>query len=189
MTASVPSRRPARRRHSVALAAAALVSVPALAACTAAATDEVYTPSQGVNNRDGRVDVLHALVVSDGKDGGRFIAGLSNNDQTEEDELTGITVAEGDAQVQLGDGETKIPAAGLLQLADEGSAEVQVKGVTQGGYVRLTLAFQSADSVTVNVPVVAAGDDFADVEVPGQVTPSESAAEEPTPSESESEGE
>jgi hypothetical protein len=161
----------------------------ALSACAAAATNEIYTPSQGVNNRDGEVKVLHALVVSDGKDGGRLIAGLVNDNAEEPDTLTGVTAADGgSAQVELGDGETEIPADGLLQLADDDAAQVLVKGVTLGGYVRVTFSFQNAQDATLNVPVVAASDDFADVEVPGQVTPSETAAVEPTATESSSEG-
>ena len=44
------------------------------------ATDKVYTPAEGVNNRDSRVDVLNAAIVAteDGK--GTFVASLSNND-------------------------------------------------------------------------------------------------------------
>jgi hypothetical protein len=160
----------------VALAAALLFAVPAFSACSAAATDEVYTPTKGVNNRDGEVDVLHALIVSDGKDGGRFIAGLVNNSQEDADSLTGVTVADGDAQVKVGAGDTEIPAAGILQLAGDDAAVVTVKGTSLGGYVRLTLTFQNAEPATVNVPVLPPGEDFADVQVDGQVTPSESAA-------------
>ena len=187
MTAPAP--RPGQRRtRPAALAAALLLSVSALSACAAAATNEVYNPTEGVNNRDGEVKVLHALVVSDGKDGGRLVAGLVNDNDEEPDTLTGVTVADGgSAQVELGDGETEIPADGLLQLAGEDAAQVLVKGVEAGGYVRVTFSFQNADDATLNVPVVAASDDFADVEVPGQVTPSETAAVEPTPAESEGE--
>ena len=44
------------------------------------ATDKVYTPAEGVNNRDSRVDVLNAAIVAteDGK--GTFVASLSNNE-------------------------------------------------------------------------------------------------------------
>ena len=172
------------RPRTVALAAALLMSVPALSSCAAQVTDEVYNPTQGVNNRDGQVDVLHALVVSDGKDGGRLIAGLVNQDQENTDALTGVTVADGGSAkvtVESG-GETKIPAGGILQLADDNSAEVLVKGVKAGGYVKVTFSFANADPATLDVPVVPAGDDFADVHVPDQVTPSETAAVEPTPS-------
>ncbi len=172
---------PARAR-TVALAAALLLSVPALAACTGAATDQVYTPAQGVNDRDGSVDVLNALVVSDGKDGGRLIAGLVNGDQSEDDTLTGVQAAEGDATFELKGGETTIPAGDSLQLADDGSAKILVEGVTLGRFVRVTFSFQNADSVTVDVPVVAPGEDFSGVAVPGQVTPSQTAAQEQDPS-------
>lgn len=176
---------PARAR-TVALAAALLLSVPALAACqNQAQTNAIYTPAEGVNDRDGSVDVLNALVVSDNQDGGRIIAGLSNNDTSEADELTGVSVAEGDAQVELGEGDTEIPAGGNLQLADDDAAQVLVTGVALGRFVRVTFEFSNADAVTVNMPVVQAGDDFADVEVPGQVSPSETMAVEPTHAEGE----
>ena len=172
----------------MALAAALLFTVPALSACNAAATEAIYTPSQGVNDRAGEVDVLHALVVSDGKDGGRLIAGLVNNNGTDADALSDVTVAEGDAQVELGEGETEIPAGGLLQLADDDAAQITVSGVTLGGYVRVTFTFDNAEPATLNVPVVPAGDDYADVEVSGQVTPTETAAVDQDPH-SEGEGE
>ncbi len=171
---------PARAR-TVALAAALLLSVPALAACTTAATEQIYTPAQGVNDRDGKVDVLNAVIVSDGKDGGRLIAGLVNNDQVDADTLTGVTVAEGDARVSVGQGEKQIPPSGLLQLADDDAAEILVSGVSPGRYARFTFSFANAEPATLNVPVVPAGEDFADVEVPGQVTPSVTGAQEATP--------
>jgi copper(I)-binding protein len=174
---------PARAR-TAALATALLLSVPTLAACAAAATNEVYTPTKGVNNRDGQVDVLHALVVSDGKDGGRLVAGLVNSDQSQEDTLTGVSADGGTAQVKLGDGETTIPAGGLLQLANDDAAQVLVSGVKAGGYVRVTFQFADADPATLNVPVVQPGPDFEGVQVPGQVTPSVTAAQEPTPTDS-----
>lgn len=169
------------------LAAALVLSVPGLAACGGQGTEAIYNPTEGVNNRDGQVDVLHALVVSDGKDGGRLIAGLVNNDQTTADELVDVTPAAGSsAQVEVGEGDKEIPSGGLLQLADDDAAQVLVQGVESGGYVRVTFSFQNAEDVTLNVPVVQGTDDFADVEVPGQVTPSVTMAQEPTPAESSS---
>jgi len=54
-------------RRSVAVAA--LVITPLMTSCGFnQPTDRVYTPSVGVNDRSGQVDVLHALVVS-GADG------------------------------------------------------------------------------------------------------------------------
>ena len=46
-----------------------------------------YTPSVGVNDRDGDIDVLHALVVSGAEGSGTVVAALVNNQQ-EDDALT-----------------------------------------------------------------------------------------------------
>lgn len=165
-----------RRTRRAALAAAALLTVPTLAACGQAATDAVYTPAVGVNDRDGDVDVLNALVVSDGKDGGRLVAGLVNNDREEADELVDVSVAEGEATVSPGEGETEIPAGGILQLADDEAAVITMSGIEVGSFVRVTFSFQNADDATLNVPVVQPDADYADVDVEGQVTPSETAA-------------
>ena len=63
-------------RRSFALTAAALaLAAPALTSCGFDyATDRIYTPATGVNNRDGDVDVLGAVVVSSQADSGTFIA-------------------------------------------------------------------------------------------------------------------
>ena len=70
----------ARRR----LAAVALVLlVPLLGACGFGyQTDQVYQPSVGVNDRDGTVDVLGAVVVSSADGQGTFVASLVNKDQS-----------------------------------------------------------------------------------------------------------
>ncbi len=155
-------------------ALAALVVVPALASCSSvgfnAPTDQVYTPAQGVNNRDGDVNVLNALVISGEAGSGRVIAGLANQNTTQPDEITGIRGAgenEGVQVTALG-GEAAIPAAGFLQLADPGSLAVLVSGeeVVPGGYVRLTFTFASAEEATLNVPVITNEGAFAEVEIP-----------------------
>ena len=70
---------PVRRR----LAALALVLlVPGLGACQYQ-TDQVYQPGVGVNNRDGTVDVLGAVVVSSTDGKGTFVASLVNQDLEE----------------------------------------------------------------------------------------------------------
>ena len=175
------------RRTSTTAAALALLAVP-LSACTTHTTDFVYTPAQGTNDRDGQVDVLNALVVAGSEGEGRFIAGLANNSPTEADGLSGITAvdsAEG-VTIAIESGDTDIPASGFLQLADPESANVVVSGeeVAAGGYVRLRLEFDNAEPVEVNVPVVAAGEDFAGVTSgPSEPTESPTVAETETHSE------
>lgn len=165
------------------------LATPLLAACSVnfgAQTDQVYTPAQGVNDRSTDIDVLNALVVAESDGSGRLIAGLAS--QADEDvELTGVTGEGEDAEVQFGSdgGEAVVPAGGFLQLADEGSAVISAtgEGVEVGDYVRLTMSFSNGDEVSVNVPVVVPGEDFADVTLP---SPSGSGSEEPSSEPSES---
>jgi hypothetical protein len=153
----------------------ALGAAPALAACSFgtsnfdAQTNQFYTPAEGVNERTGGVDVLNALVVADEAGRGRFIAGLVNNSELTDDALTQVQGAgdDGDVQGSLG---TPIDVVrdGFVNLADEGSEPVVLEGeqIVPGRFVEVTLTFQEADEVTVEIPVVTAEDDYADIEVP-----------------------
>lgn len=164
-------------------AVAALLVVPVLSSCGVnfgAQTDKVYTAAQGVNNRDGQVDVLNALIVSSANGSGRLIAGLSNNDGENPDQLTGVAGSGDDASltVALQGGNTTIPAGGYIQLADDGQAAVLVSGeaVTAGGYVRVAFSFKRGEQAVLNVPVVSNTGDFADVVIP---TPSATPSQQP----------
>jgi hypothetical protein len=180
--------RPRRARRALTTAAALVLAV-SLAGCTSHATDFIYTPAQGVNNRDGDVDVLNALIVSAEEGEGRLIAGLANNDLEEGDELTGVSGAGEDAgiQVQLEGGETEIRAGGFLQLAEDDAARITVSGdaIQAGAFVRVTLEFERAEPVEVHVPVIEPGEDFADVvgatpSPPGETESPTGDAESPT---------
>jgi hypothetical protein len=199
------------RRLVPAAAVALLLAVPTLASCAStnfdAQTDQYYSPSDGENAREGTVDVLHALIVSDQAGSGRLIAGLSNpgaaggdpvgaksSDTPQEsqtpagggdDELTGVRgVGESEAvQFSLVEGETVIPAGETLQLADEGSAVIAVSGdpeqVAAGKYIRLAFSFANGEEAELNVPVLAPGEDYADIEIPDAPAPG---TDEPTDS-------
>jgi hypothetical protein len=82
-------------RRSLAVAAAVLAA-PVLSSCGVnfdAQTDQVYNPAVGVNDRDGSVDVLNALVVSGSAGSGTVVATLVNNDQEKDDSVRGIAGA------------------------------------------------------------------------------------------------
>ena len=68
-------------QHRLLVTAAAVVALAApLSSCGFDyATDRVYTPASGANNREGEVDVLSAVVVSAAEGSGTFVASLSNN--------------------------------------------------------------------------------------------------------------
>ena len=127
-------------------------------------TDQVYNPAVGVNNQDSDVDVLNAVIVSGSDGSGTLVATLVNNDQENDDALTGIN-AGGDDQVSVtAPSKTTIEAGSLLSLVDEGGAKVTGDAVTAGTFITLTFAFQSSESVTLDVPVVEPGDGaYADV--------------------------
>jgi hypothetical protein len=169
--------------HSKALAVASvLLALPALSSCAVsfgAQTDQVYTPADGENNRDGTVDVLNALIVSETPGSGRLIAGLSNADLEEADSITGVR-ALGDSEgvtFSLGSGETEIPAGGYLQLADDDAAHITVSGdpeqVEPGAFVRLEFTFQNGEGAELNVPVLSPGSTYDGVEL-GEPTQSPS---------------
>lgn len=155
-----------RARQILALAAA----VPLLAACGpnfGAQTDQVYVPGVGVNERDGQVDVLHALIVAAEDGSGRLIAGLSNGSE-EEVALIGVTGDGNDVQFGTDGGDAAVPPGGFLQLADDDAALVSATGsdVVVGEFVALTMTFSNGEEVDLEVPVVIPGEDFADVELP-----------------------
>ena len=90
------------------------------------ATDKVYTPAEGVNNRDSRVDVLNAAIVAteDGK--GTFVASLANNETPTfedgqltdvDDTLTGLAGV-GDTTLTADLKPVVVPGGGVAKLAD-----------------------------------------------------------------------
>ena len=121
-------------------------------------TDQVYNPAVGVNDQDSDVDVLNAVIVSGSDGSGTLVASLVNNDQENDDELTGIS-AGGDDQAQVtAPSTTTIEAGSLLSLLDEGGAKVEGESVKPGAFITLTFTFERAESVTVDVPVVEPGE-------------------------------
>ena len=125
--------------------------VPTLGACGFGyQTDQVYQPGVGVNNRDGSVDVLGAVVVSSTDGEGTFVASLVNKSDTD-DSLESMTGE--DVQVQLS-APVEVKADTLVNLADTGAVSVTGENVAPGKFVRLTLQFEGGQTTEVNVPVV-----------------------------------
>ncbi len=151
---------PVRRRLA---SLAVLLLVPALGACNYQ-TDQIYQPAVGVNDRDGTVDVLGAVVVSSTDGRGTFVASLVNGDLEEPDTLTTIAAAdEGAAEIQLA-APIEIRPEGLVNLADSGAVSLVGEQVAPGAFIRLVLTFESGQETSVNVPVVDRAEEFADIE-------------------------
>lgn len=160
------------------LAAGALaLSAPALAACsTDMPTDKVYNQAVGTNERHAStVDVLNAMIVSAKEGSGTFITTLVNNDNKEAGEdseatLTGLTVKVDDPETEDTEDfvvvEADVPeglsvvAGEHLTLAKDFEGGIKVKGdfpddtLIPGEVVEVTLTFDGAASVTLEVPVV-----------------------------------
>lgn len=157
-------------RRSI-FATAVALAVLVLSACGPnfdAQTGEVYNPGTGVNDRSGRVDVLNALIVS-GEDGsGTVVAGLVNNDEATNDSLTGVSGTGEDTSVKVNavGPPVQIPADGMYQLADRGEISATGEQIRPGQFIELTFAFEHAESVQIEVPVVADTNEFSDVPLP-----------------------
>ena len=142
-------------QHRLLVSAATVVALAApLSSCGFDyATDRVYTPGSGANNRDGAVDVLSAVVVSAAEGSGTFIASLSNNSTDEEQTFTGV--AGQDASVTAADFEPiTVPAGGLVNLAEPPAGVVLTGEFEAGDVVPLTVDFGNGERVSLNVPVV-----------------------------------
>lgn len=152
-------------RRSIAVAALALT--PVLTSCGFdQPTDRVYTPGVGVNDRDGEVDVLNALIVSGAPGSGSVVATLANNDLSQADRLTGISGAgDNDAQISL-DSPIEIPRGGSVSVSDEAEVSVEGEQINSGAFVQITFTFENAEPVTLEVPVVARRGPYADIPVP-----------------------
>src|ERR1700760_4438225 len=93
-----------RMSPRVLAAAGALALATVLSSCGFDyATDRVYTPGAGVNDRDADVDVLAAVVVSAQEGSGTFIASFANNDQDNPATVTSIAGADDDTDVKVPD--------------------------------------------------------------------------------------
>lgn len=166
---------PIQRRVAI----ASLLMAPLLGACGfSAQTDQVYQAAVGPDNRDSSVDVLNAVIVSNGAGSGTFAGSLVNN-TGDADSIENIT-ADGGTTVVPG-GAIVVPAYGLVNLSLLGSngkipLVLEGAGVAAGKYVTLTFTFKKADPVTISAPVVdttAEGEDYHQVPLPGGAVPTE----------------
>ena len=182
-------------RRSMALAVGGLVlTTPLLTSCGFNyATDRVYTPASGVNNRDASVDVLGAVIVSAQDDSGTFIATFVNNSTDEKNTVDSLAGASGNtiqansfSPIQLEPGNDP---KGLVNLATEGG--IQVSGSFKAGdFVPVTVSFGNGERVSMDVPVVTNTGDYAGLDSSSPSTspsesPTESATESPSASSSE----
>ena len=178
-------RLPGTRRSPAIAAGMLLLAAPVLTGCGQFQTDQVNTISAGVNNREGQVDVLGALVIAGQDDAGVFVATLVNKSPDNPATFTGIAGGEKGQLTPTEEFEaTEIAPQGQLNLVAEGG--IPVAGDFQAGdFVTVTVELDGGEAASLEVNVVPACRQFEDlVELP-EATSSPS----PTPSPSASEGE
>ena len=144
-------------RRSLRLMAGALVlALPLLGSCGFnKATDKVYTPGAGTDDRTGDVDILSAVIVSAQPGSGTFIATLSNNEADKQHTLTSVAGAGDwtDLTIDPSSLSIEIPARGFVNLVDQDPITV-TGDITPGQVPELTLTFDSGVAETMAVPVV-----------------------------------
>jgi hypothetical protein len=157
-------------RRTLTLAIGALLLAAPLSSCGFdLATDRIYTPAAGTNNRDASVDVLGAAIVSAESGSGTFIATFVNNDLEEEATVDGLTPA-ADADATVGDfAPITVPPNGLVNLAadDQGGVPVTGDGVNAGGVLSMTVQLSGGQVVELDVPVVTNCGEFEGIDGTG----------------------
>jgi hypothetical protein len=143
-----------KTRRSWALAAGALLLAAPLASCGFDnATDRVYTPAAGTNDREATVDVLNAVIVSADEGSGTFLATFVNNDQTEDGVVEALTPDDDTAQFDFSP--ITIEPGGAVYLGAEGEEGVPVEGdIAAGGVVPLTVELSGGQVLRMTVPIV-----------------------------------
>lgn len=154
------------RRKIALLSSALVITAPALTACGFNwATDRENSTVAGANNRTGSVDVLNAVLVSSENGSARLVATFSNNSTDESATVT-------DVQGATGANDPKVTVTGfkpidldayamVAPVKDDTAGEILVKGdVERGGYVRLDFTFGDGSTEMVNVPVMAAWEEY-----------------------------
>lgn len=124
------------------------------------ATDRVYTPAAGPIDRDSSVDVLSAVIVSKAPGAGTFIAGLSNNSGSEDVVFEAIRPV-GDTTIAFEELEPRtIQPLGYENLSESGNGIGVTGDFTAGDFVTVQLAFDTGETVELDIPVVTDCDEF-----------------------------
>jgi hypothetical protein len=170
-------------------AAGALALATSLTSCGFDyATDRVYTPAAGPNDRDADVDVLGAVVVSGQEGSGTFIASFSNNDREKTlsvDSLTATTSGDDASDLTIGDFDPiEIPPGGLVNLADDGGISVE-GDLDAGDFVDIELGFDNGQSASMSIPVYPPCNEYEGLDTTASAAPTTDPCEVEEPAESE----
>jgi hypothetical protein len=162
-------RRPARLLTAV---GALVLATSALTSCGFDyATDRVYTPGAGTNDRDGDVDVLAAVVVSAEDGSGTLVATFANNNA---EEPATVDSVEGEGLTFSDFEPIEITPGGHVNLADQ-DPPITVEGdFAQGDFLSMTFTFDDGGTATLDVPSVSDCYEYAGLDATAETgTPAE----------------
>lgn len=174
-------------RRNLALAFAGLVlAVPSVASCGFNyATDREYTPGAGVNDQDGEVDVLNAVIVSKDAGSGTFLASLANGSSTDTVSFTTLDFGSNSTVEQATFTPIEVKPRQVVNLADGQGIKISGDFIT-GDFVSLTVGFDNGETAAMKVPVVDTTYEYTDLDnatgVPASPSDTTSPAAEPSPS-------
>lgn len=149
-------------RHPVVIAVSLAAVGWAVSGCGAgfnAQTNQQYQGAEGINNRDGLVYVLNALVVTDEQGNGTFVGTLIDQSSTP-DALVSVTATDSQGSAVK---TTKLSSPIALksqqavQLQTDAVVRLNGKAVVAGDILTAIFTFQNASPVEIGIPVVVGG--------------------------------
>ncbi len=155
-------------RRTLALAGAVLALALPLSSCGFDyATDRIYTPANGANDRDATVDVLGAVIVAAQPNSGTFIATFVNDSSTKSNSVESILGNDQNQGVTSPQFQTvRLDPNQLVNLATDGGPKV-TGTFDIGSYVPMTIMFGDGTQVSINVPVVPNCEEWAGLDGTG----------------------
>lgn len=166
---------PMHMRRSLALVTGALLLAAPLSSCGFdLATDRIYTPAAGANERDASVDILNAVIVSAEEGSGTFVATFVNNDTEQPASVQGLAPSQSGAGSDPDQiaafpqfSPIEIEPGGLLNLAGEEQGVAVEGDFKAGDVVSLEVQLSGGEVVEVDTPVVPNCHEFEGIDGPG----------------------
>lgn len=180
-------------RPRVFVVAALLAVAPALAACGAgndANMAQPYTPTEAAEKSQNGITVAQAFIL--GPEPGQTLPAGSAaplyltmvNGNQNADQLTGITTDAQAASSAKASAPIALPPQTLVKSANP-APQILIEGIRKpllgGESMRLTLQFQNAGAITMDVPVITRSREFATLQPAPNSSPTAATEATPTP--------
>ncbi len=124
-----------------------------------AQTNQQYQGAEGINNRDGSVYVLNALVVTDGQGNGTLVGTLIDQSSTA-DALVSVTATDSHGtavKTTKLSNPIALDSQQAVKLQTDAAVRLSGKALVAGDILTATFTFQNASPVEIGIPVVVGG--------------------------------